>query len=1164
MTCIPGQTFIRTDMAQLTINLLGSFQVTLDERHITNFATDKARALLAFLAVERDRPHRREALAALLWPEQPEERARQSLRQALLHLRQALCDSATACPFILLDRNELQLNPAADVVLDVIAFTTLAEACESHQHRSREACLPCLRRSAAMLDGYSGEFLAGFSIPDSAVFEEWALMKQEWLHVRAMEGLMQLADYHERRGDVKMARAYAQRQVQLEPWREEAHRQLMRLLALDGQRSAALAQYETCRRILRAEFSVEPAMETTQLRAQIEGQAGYGYPLVSAQEHAPVFDLPATPFLGREAELAEISELLASPHCRLLTVTGPGGIGKTRLALEIAERHRGLFVDGVAFIDLAAVTGRDAMAAVIGDALALPADPKHDWRWLCQTLHNREVLLVLDSFEHLVDAGALLSELLHDAPGVILLVVSRERLRLHEEWVYPLGGLPYPSSLDLIGAAPLRYGALALFRQRAVQVQRHFALTEEVLPAVIRICALVDGLPLGIELAAAAVAERSCPEIAEALAQTLDALETTFRNAPARHHSLRATFEHAWGLLSSAEQRCFTALAVFALGFDNEAARAVADTAGNDLTTLVAKSLLTFDGGRYAWHQVSHQYAQERLEADQGRVAGLRDRHCEFYAGRVAGYAALMDGEGAREAQAAMEADHANVERAWRWAVSQRRVASVSKLLVGLAKFHRLRGPVQEGLDLIGYALDSLGSSEETPLDLLARLRVEQAQLFSLQQRYEDALACIEQLIELGTRRSSGMWLGTGLFLRGQTLQQQGQYEEALRALEEGLWSLDALGSSAAADSEIERLMANLMRELGNIATRQGEQLQAQQRYEQALRSYQALHDLRGESAVLNNLGALAWDRGDYALAQARLIEALKLYRMLGNLSGEAKALNNLANLAADQYDYDRALRHYQDVLEIHRATHNTQAQSAALNNLGALLWELGRYREARDAYRRALTLYRASGNRQAEGETLGNLSLLELRTGNLQAALAWGRQAVSTSKGCHDVINLANVYSYLGKIHAAAHQWCEADAAYRAALAIRTEVPHPGRLLELTACLAYLTWQQGDAAQALIDLTPVLEALEEDAALEGSEEPYEVYWVCYEVLRANGDPRAASLLATAKQRLMAHADQISDMSLRQSFLENVPANSRIARSQSTSNPDISSETCAR
>ncbi len=468
-------------------------------------------------------------------------------------------------------------------------------------------------------------------------------------------------------------------------------------------------------------------------------------------------------------------------------------------------------------------------------------------------------------------------------------------------------------------------------------------------------------------------------------------------------------------------------------------------------------------------------------------------------------------------------------------------------MVQGLGRFYRLRGPAREGAELLATAL-VLPPSPLRPL-----LLVEQALLFNIQRHHAAALRNAAALIQLGEGLSRSWLKVQGHFLRGETLQQQGSYDAARQALEEALNLFPALEPGERTAPEGIALEAHVLRGLGNIATRRGEAESAEGYYQRALSPYRALEDRRGESAVLNNLGALRYDQGNYAEAQRYCEAALTLYRALGDLHGEAKALNNLANVAADRRDYGTALRLYREALALHRITDNRRAQSTALNNLGALYWELGLYGEARTAYREALRLYRESENRQAEGETLGNLSLLELCIGDAGSALGLAREAVAVSQASDDPYSLANAYTYLGKIHVELGDFDTAEGWYRQALALRRIYPHPGRLLELRAELAHLTWRRGDPASALVEIEPVVEALGEGPALDGAEEPYQVYWVCHEILSVNGDVRAPVLLAEAQRQLCARAADIADPELRRSFLENVPAHRRLATVQSPS-----------
>ncbi len=629
-------------MPRLSITLLGSFQTTLDGRPVTDFVTDKTRALLAYLAVERDRPHRRESLAGLLWPDQPDQDARRNLRQALFNLRQALSDT-DAQPLLCVDRNDVQLNPDAEISVDVADCARWLEACDHHRHRRVEQCRPCVLRLEQLLTRYRGEFLAGFSLDDSTLFEEWLLLKREWLHGRAVEALIALAHYHERRGEYDQARRYAQRQVQAEPWREEAHRQLMRLLALDGQRSAALAQYQTCARVLRSELGVEPEAETQALFEQIKTSARPA-PL------APALPIAPTPFVGRAIDRAELADRLADPAGRLITLIGPGGIGKTRLALHIADDQRGLFADGVHWAALGSISADELSVPTIASAVGLALYGKDPpLTQVINYLREKHVLLVLDNVEHLPGIAPVAADLLRQAPGLMLLVTSRERLALQEEWLYDVTGLSYPcASQDAVE----EYDAPRLFAQSAQRVMRQFNLTDADRAAVQRICQLVEGMPLALEMAAAWTTTRSCAEIAQEIEHSLDLLATTLRNVPERQRSVRATFEHSWALLSDRERQIFARLSVFRGSFSAAAAQHVAAAHAADLAALGARSLLRHTpGNRFQVHELLRQFGAEKLAVQAAEAADVAAQHAAYYAALLAERETALKGAAQEAAQ---------------------------------------------------------------------------------------------------------------------------------------------------------------------------------------------------------------------------------------------------------------------------------------------------------------------------------------------------------------------------------------------------------------------------------------------------------------------------------------------------------------------------------
>ncbi|HEX6509653.1 MAG TPA: BTAD domain-containing putative transcriptional regulator [Chloroflexota bacterium] len=358
---------------ELTLELFGTFRAA-GHAPITGFRTDKARALLAYLAVEADRAHARANLATLLWPNMLDDVALRNLRKTLHRLNEMLAESLspTSEAVFLTTRQSIQLNPDS-CELDVATFGELLETSATHPHRHLHLCEPCLDRLTRAASLYRGELLAGFGIPDAEPFEEWLLLKRERFHHLALRVLHDLAAAHLEREEYDRAYTYATRQVELDPGREEAHRQVIRALARKGQRSEALTYARQARQMLLDTLGVEPAPETVALTEQLrQAETGAASAQVTNRslyaEKTRLHNLPTqlTPFVGRQTELLWIAGQLRDPECRIVSILGPGGIGKTRLAVRAAENlaGRGRFPDGVTFIALAEVRTAQQLPAL--------------------------------------------------------------------------------------------------------------------------------------------------------------------------------------------------------------------------------------------------------------------------------------------------------------------------------------------------------------------------------------------------------------------------------------------------------------------------------------------------------------------------------------------------------------------------------------------------------------------------------------------------------------------------------------------------------------------------------------------------------------------------------------------------------------------------------
>lgn len=659
------------DEETLNLRLLGTPQVSLNNAPVSGFISAKSQALLYFLAVTA-RPHSRDSLAALLWGDMPEAQAAKNLRNALSNLR------SLVGTHLEINRDDVSFNRLAPYWIDVEYFT------QSLADENGKRDLGVLHNAVEL---YQSDFLEGFNPADALGFDEWLVGRRSMLKGLMLQALHTLVVRHLEREEYAAGIEYANRLLTIEPWREETHRHLMILLARSRQRSTALAQYETCRRVLKTELGVEPMPETVDLYNRIRAAAA-----------PPPHNLPPQPtaFVGRESELAEIAAYLNNPNAQLLTLTGPGGIGKTRLALEAAshcvdpDTNVGMrFSDGVFLVPLVTEsvasggppsrTLLEAMADALGFDLQGPVHPQAR---LLNYLHDKDMLLVLDNFEHLVDEARQLGDLLRLAPKVKLLVTSRARLNLQEEWLIEVHGLVVPANVEALKDPRADYSAVSLFVQQARRVRAGFTLTDADTSSIIRICQLVEGVPLCIELAASWLRVLTCREIAAELEKGLDFLTSTLQNVPERHRSLRAVFDHSWNLLSPAEQTTVRQLSVFHGGFQREAASRVVGASLPMLAGLVDKSILRRNAvGRYEIHDLLRQYAEEKLQADPPAYAQIGNLHCRYYAELMVQHQAQLKSEDVSVAITELNAERENVRAAWNWAMSQRCIEELTMFM---------------------------------------------------------------------------------------------------------------------------------------------------------------------------------------------------------------------------------------------------------------------------------------------------------------------------------------------------------------------------------------------------------------------------------------------------------------------------------------------------
>jgi predicted ATPase/DNA-binding SARP family transcriptional activator/DNA-binding NarL/FixJ family response regulator len=928
--------------------LLGPFAVTIDGAPVTAFEYAKVRALLAYLAVESHRPHTRAELAALFWPDQPERTARASLSQALTTLRSALGDKTAERPVLLSDALAVRLDPQSVGDVDVRQFFALLSECDAHAHHSWRVCAQCAERLRRAVQLYRGHLLGDIAIADSAAFEEWATMQREHARQRALGALERLVERAQWRGDYGEAIAYAQRQVELEPLLEAPQRILMRLLAANGEGSAALARYWQTQTLLAHELGAEPEEATTALFNQI--RAGES---VSSPPQAP-FVVPAlpTPLVGRAEELRAICARLRDQKARAVTITGTGGIGKTRLAIEAAHALRYDFEDGVYVVELAALSDPALVVDAIAQALGVKERPAQGFSdTLRAYLRTKHMLLVLDNFEHVVEAAPRVSELLAGCPSLTVLVTSRTPLAIRAEQQLALEPLPEAD-------------AVQLFVQRARAVGAAWAADEADTATYAAICRQLDRLPLAIELIAVRTRTLSAAELLRQLDRPLQVLVRGPRDVPARHQALRNAIQWSYDLLDAGAQRAFATLGVFAGGWGAEAAQAVLGEECEALPVLEAlhgaslvQQHMALGQTRFSMLETIREFALEQLQG-QAAAEAAHHRHAEHFASfSMAAYLELLRADAPRW-RAWVAAEQDNLRVAFRWALEHQAHATALRLATGVWRFHYMSGSLREGLQHLETALEYRG---QAPLELQSNaLRAAGTLAIGLND-YARARRWLEAAVQAGWSLGDRNALQPVLTNLGFAALEQGELEDALVHLEVALSLAQRSNDPTIAKFPL-GMLARLHLRLGNYA-------QARELGEECLRINQAREDPEGTANALRGLGEIINAQGEALRARQLGEEALALHRSLNHQLGMGLDHALLGDVARAQGDYDEALAQYQQCLDLWRDRENAANCAMVLDSIAQVICLKGDYARSAALLGAAAAIRRRASVRLAAAE---------------------------------------------------------------------------------------------------------------------------------------------------------------------------------------------------
>jgi predicted ATPase/DNA-binding SARP family transcriptional activator len=1018
--------------ARWRIEMLGGLRASCASQDVRRFRSRKVGALLAYLAFFAERSHPRDALVDLLWPDEDLDVARNRFRVALASLRRQIEPPGVPPGAVLVaDHSFVRLN--ADLVTtDVAAFQAALQAAEAGdevEHRQR------LRQAVAL---YQGELLPGH-------YEEWVLRERQRLEEAYLGALGEMTALLEGSGDLRGALQWARRAVATDPLREESHRELIRLLAASGEQEAALRQAEELARLLEEQLGESPSRETRALLDSLRAGSRTAAPSSTAArarlttpdasrealgtksspagekrlpeapalstgiEHPGSLPLRFSRFFGREEEIALLSKMLTSHEWRLITLMGPGGTGKTRLAIETAKRLGDAWPGAIWFVDLVDLQDAARLGEAIRDAMHLPRAPGIEpMDQVVAALASHPTLLVLDNFEQLaIDGAPILGTLLERVAGLTCLVTSRQRLSLPGEQEFPVAPLPtpansYPLTVDserqakdvdgrsirrppsqlstVNGQLLTAFPSVQLFVDRAQEVRPDFQVTAGNAAALAELCVRLEGIPLAIELAAARVAVLTPAQMLARLEKRFDLLARR-RGAEERHLSLRAALDSSYQLLEPEFQRFFARLSVFRGSFSLEAAEDVCGgSAGavDALTELRECSLVSAteiaDTMRYRLLETLREYGAEQLTAEE--ATALAERHAAFFLRMAEAGNEKLGGAEQGEWLDRLELEHENLRAALTGTIASSAEIGL-RLGAALWRFWEARGYLSEGRERLESLLQAPGAGQfagarAAVLNGAGRLAFHQGDYPTARQRWEESLAIA---------RDARDRPGTADLLNslGIVAKEQGEYAEARSLYEESFAIRRELGD--------DRGMAVALGNLGVLCRASGDYTAARGYYEESLARLRVVGDRRAIARSLINVGNVRLFQGELVAARSLYEESLAIARDLGDRQGIALALDSVGLAAIRQADHEAARAAYEEALDIQRSLDDRSGIAYTLHSLGSVALRQGSPTAARSLYQESLTIQRDLGDRRAIAECLEGLAGAATALGEAPAA---------------------------------------------------------------------------------------------------------------------------------------------------------------------------------
>ncbi len=685
-------------------------------------------------------------------------------------------------------------------------------------------------------------------------------------------------------------------------------------------------------------------------------------PLNSLSLYPNNLPVHATPFIGREKEISEIMEILMNPDCRVLTITGPGGIGKTRLAVQTGAELIERFPDGVFFVSLEPLNSKELIANKIADSIGFNFYSKEESiLQIINYLREKEMLLIMDNFEHIIEGAEVVSRILRNTRKIKFLVTSREILKIHGEWSYELKGLDFPGEKEKFK----EYSGIQLFINVARRTKPNFILSEKDKEFITEICQIVQGLPLAIEIASGWIKVLSCEEILNEINKSIDFLTSSLRDIPDRHKSLRAVFEYSWNLLNEYEKRAFSCLSVFKGGWTKEASEKIAGVNFPLLLSLMDKSLIKKDNSRYNMPSLIAKYAEEKLKEDIDEYEEIKKKHTDYYSDFIKEKGLYMRKPEQKEKfdkPVLEEID--NIREAWKFAVENLLVDKIEKFIEPLYFFYDEKARYQEGKLIFEMAENKLRELKGEDFILLYSKIISRLGSFYLSTGfYKEADEYLKKGMEVFKKFDSKRELAIVYSRLGGISYYLGDYKKAEEFFRVGLEIAKKINN--------EYEVSGFINNIGVIYLQTQKYDRAKELFEKSLEICKKINYKKGIAIAFENLGLIFHYNGEYEKADEFIKKSLELEIELENILGIANTYNNLGLNYKYMKDYTRARENYEKAFKMRQNIGDRMGIAISLHNLASLSIEQGNYDDAENFSRKALELYKELNSAEGEIEAL-------------------------------------------------------------------------------------------------------------------------------------------------------------------------------------------------